>query len=200
MSSKTCYAIDPSTSTLLLVDPQLAFGEVIPVPGVELALDNMRRLSGYWRGHDGRVVLTKHQYDSLEQVGRAADFFGSEIYDLLEAGSPMGKFHPDIYDPACDQVIAKTRYDATFGTDLVNQLGQGSVVLVGLTTPICVGGTARGLMAHNIQVVLAADACASQDVENFTAEEIHTRELAILAYSCVEVLTTRQVLSRASIS
>src|SRR5947209_1466155 len=62
--SEQSLTIDPLSDALLIIDAQRAFGGVIPVPGVEAALANMRRALSAWREAGGHVILTQHVYAS----------------------------------------------------------------------------------------------------------------------------------------
>jgi nicotinamidase-related amidase len=186
------YPVSVSTAILLLVDPQLCFGEAVPVPGVKGALENMERATGAWRKAGGRVWFTQHAYQDSSEVGRVADFLGDKIYQALREGSPLAEFHPGLHERD-DRVVIKTRFDATRGTNLVQLLTAKkveTVVVAGLTTPVCVAGTAEGLMAADFKVVVLGDACASQATPPLNAKEAHNAAIARLSYIYAQVLST----------
>lgn len=196
MSESPTYAIG-STTALIIVDPQLAFGNAVPVPGVEEALENMRRAAKAWREAGGRVILTQHTYRSPLEVGRVKDFIPS-IVEVLKEGSPLRDFHPGIRDDS-DEIVPKTRFDATRGTDLVHRLRLASIktaAVCGLTTPICVAGTVEGLMAADFQVIVIGDACASQGMRQMTSNDAHRAALARLGYIYAEVIETDEFVRR----
>ena len=197
MNVRPTYAIERDTTALIGVDVQRAFGEVVPVPDVETALENMRNALGTWRGLQGRVVLTQHVFESPEQVGVIGDFL-PKIFDAVGANAPTAEFHPDVKQ-AGDEVIRKTRFNALVGTDLAKRLRDqniATVVVGGLTTPICVQATVDGLMMAGFRVVVLADACASQAIGTMTAQDAHAAALERMAYVFAEVVSTSQFRDR----
>ncbi len=182
-------------ATLLVVDPQKAFGEVVEVPDVEPALHNMRRLAALWHADQKTITLTKHVYHSPNQVGRLGDFI-PHIYDALQAGSPLAEFHEGIYE-AGDEVIGKTRFNALQSPELLGGLVERCstpVVVCGLTTPICVQTTVDALMMAGFQVVVVEDACASQATGSLSAQEAHRAAIERMRYLFAQVVTTDELI------
>lgn len=67
-----------------------------------------------------------------------------------------------------DHTVKKYRYGAFTGTNLellLRSLGHDSVVCCGVSTNVCVDTTAREAFAREFYVTIAADACASWDME-----------------------------------
>lgn len=192
------YNIGSSSTALIVVDPQVAFGSVVPVPDVQVALANMRRAVIAWRANGNKVYLTRHSYASPHEVGRVADFLGEGIYDALREGSSLGEFHPDIMAEG-DAVLRKTRFNALEDTALMEWFsidGIKTVVVCGLTTPICVQATVDSLMMRNFEVVVIVDACASQPMGALSAEEAHRASIERMRYIFAEVVSTDEFLNR----
>ncbi len=188
------YEIDQQT-VLIGVDWQRAFGEAVVVPGVEEALYNGRRLIARWRKLGRALILTRHIFNTPDQVGRLADFLPG-IYEALQQDSPLVEFHKGIYQPG-DAVVDKTRFNAFMGTDLDQQLqalGASTLVVCGLTTPICVAGTVAGANERDCRVIVAADACASQAMGDTTPEASHAAAIARLGTLFAEVKSTAEIL------
>ena len=72
-------------------------------------------------------------------------------------------FHPGFEPHPGDTVVTKHRYSAFFGTPLdsiLRRRGVRTVVVVGLTTDVCVGTTARDAFQHEYNVVTLSDCTA----------------------------------------
>jgi biuret amidohydrolase len=70
-------------------------------------------------------------------------------------------------------------------SDLVDQLRArdiDTVVVGGLTTPICVQTTVDGLSMVGLKVIVLADACASQAIGALSAEQAHEAAIQRMAY------------------
>jgi nicotinamidase-related amidase len=93
-----------------------------------------------------------------------------------------------------DLVMRKTGFSAVAAGNLLEILaehGWDTVVMGGLTTPICVGTTSDGLSMAGVKVVILEDACASQPFEGFSAQEAHAFALARFRYQFGQTMTTK---------
>jgi len=181
---------------LVVVDPQKAFGSVVSVPHVEEAVSNMRKVISYWRKRGGKVILTRHIYKDESCVGSVSDFI-PPIFGVLREGSPMGEFHDGIWFDGVI-IIDKTEFNAFIGTTLEKQLrklGASHFLVCGLTTPICVEGTARGGVERGFKVTVVSDACASQPMGEESAREAHDSAIVRLGYIFAKVVSTEDLLS-----
>jgi len=196
MQQKLQYLTNPSEATLLVIDPQKAFGQAVEVPNVESALYNMRRALKYWRELKRSLFFTEHVYESPADVGRIDDYLPG-IYQVLHRGSPLAGFHGDIVEPK-DIIISKNRFNAAMGTDLIPRLrkqGIKMVVIAGLTTPICVQTTVDALMMSDYQVVVLEDACASQAMGNTSAQDAHRAAIERMRTMFAHVITTDEFIA-----
>lgn len=197
MTERPTYETNPTSTTMLVIDIQRAFGEVVPVPDVEQALGNIRKLTQAWREARGRLIFSRHIYEQGQDVGRLADFLPG-IADVLSPSSAHATFHPRIVLEN-DEVLPKTRFSALKGTDLADRLRTSkteTVIVAGLTTPICVQATVDDLMMSDFQVIVADDACASQPMGELTPQEAHTAAIERMSYVFAEVTTTDELLER----
>lgn len=191
------YSIEPSQAVFLAVDIQRAFGEAVPVPGAEEAIANVRCALAAWRSTGGRVILTRHAYESKGEVGRLADFLPN-IFDALHVDSPLSELHDGIYEDG-DEIIRKTRFSAVLGTDLLARLetsGIETVIVAGLTTPICDQATVDSLSMQGFKVLVIGDACASQPVGSLSADEAHRAAVERMGYVFAEVVSTDEFVER----
>jgi nicotinamidase-related amidase len=101
-----------------------------------------------------------------------------------------------------ERIFLKRVNSAFIGTQLENalrQLGIGTLVMVGLTTPHCVSTSVR--MAGNLgfEVYLANDATAAFEItgpdgKRYSAEEVHSVSLATLHGEFATVVDSRALL------
>lgn len=192
------YDVDPSHTVLLGVDYQQAFGEGCweEVPGANAALDSFRHAAQGWRAAGGRVVFVRELYypDDFPEAIRAEVVARHPLMD----GTINTTFHPDLVQDG-DITLRKQGFSAYTGSDLPSLLaeqGWDTVVMGGLTTPICVGTTSDDLSMAGIHVVILSDACAAQSFDGVTAETAHQVALARFRYLFGQTLTVEELLAR----
>jgi ureidoacrylate peracid hydrolase len=81
----------------------------------------------------------------------------------LAPGAPGTDFDPCLNHQATDIEVVKQRYSAFFATPLdqiLRQRGIQSVVVLGLTTNVCVQSTARDAWQRDYETVTLSDCCA----------------------------------------
>ena len=104
----------------------------------------------------------------------------------------MTPFAPGFEPEPDDLVVIKQRYSGFVGTELAALLrdrGIRTVVLVGLTTDVCVGSTARDAFHHEFHTVTLADCTAEQTLARYESG------LATLAANFGRVCTSEEVLA-----
>lgn len=184
--SNVSYPVAPGTTALLTVDCQFGFGAGSweQVPHADAAVENLRRAGRVWRECGGAVVHVQTAYTPERRPsGRITDFEPG-IAEALAAGTRAAEAYPDLVLDG-DLVVYKTTFSAVLSSDLVGQLrarGVDTVVVGGLTTPICVQTTVDGLSMTGLKVIVLADACASQAIGTLSAEQAHAAAIARMAY------------------
>jgi nicotinamidase-related amidase len=184
--SNVSYPVAPGTTVLLTVDCQFGFGAGSweQVPHADAAVENLRRAGLVWRECGGAVVHVQTAYTpERPPSGRITDFEPG-IAEALAAGTRAAEAYPDLVLDG-DLVVYKTTFSAVLSSDLVGQLrarGVDTVVVGGLTTPICVQTTVDGLSMTGLKVIVLADACASQAIGTLPAEQAHAAAIARMAY------------------
>ena len=81
----------------------------------------------------------------------------------LTPGMPGTDFDPCLKVQPSDIEIVKRRYSAFFGTrldELLRKRGIDTVVVLGLTTNVCVQSTARDAWQHDYRTITLDDCCA----------------------------------------
>jgi nicotinamidase-related amidase len=184
--SNVSYPVAPGTTALLTIDCQFGFGAGSweQVPHADAAVENLRRAGLVWRECGGVVVHVQTAYTpERPPSGRITDFEPG-IAEALAAGTRAAEAYPDLVLDG-DLVVYKTTFSAVLSSDLVGQLrarGVDTVVVGGLTTPICVQTTVDGLSMTGLKVIVLADACASQAIGTLSAEQAHAAAIARMAY------------------
>jgi nicotinamidase-related amidase len=197
--SEVAYPVDPRTTALVSIDLQLGFGALEPVPDAEQAVARFRELAAAWRAAGGPVVHVHMAFVSDEEPGRLPDF-APGVTDALAQGAPMTAFYDGVVEPG-DAVLRKTRFSAVASSDLVahlGELGAETVIVAGLTTPICVQTTVDGLTMLGFKVVLAHDACASQPMGPVSAEEAHRAAVERMRYLFARVAGVDELVAELS--
>lgn len=189
------YDLSPEHTVLLGIDLQQAFGAGAweDVPDAPAAIERFREAAVTWRQAGGRVIMCREMYYPSDYPG----LFGEPLAEVVEhhplmSGRANTEFHPGLVEPD-DLVIRKTGFSAVQAGDLVELLaehGWDTVVMGGLTTPVCVGTTSDDLSMAGIKVVILEDACASQSLEGVSAQEAHAVALARFRYLFGQTMTT----------
>jgi len=110
------------------------------------------------------------------------------------SGRDNAEFHPGLVEPG-DLVMRKTGFSAVAAGNLLEILaehGWDTVVMGGLTTPICVGTTSDDLSMAGLNVVILEDACASQPFDGFSAQQAHAFAIARFRYQFGQTMTTNE--------
>lgn len=196
---KPKYALDPSNTALLSIDFQIAFGDNsdVPVPDAMSALENFKRAAKHWRDLGG-IVLHSYIYFTSDAPprGRMVDFF-PEVSSALSEGSRAAAFYDGLIYPS-DIVVRKTALSAVAGSDLLNRLHErriNTVVIGGLTTPICVQTTVDELSMSGIRMVVLEDACASQAMGSLSPRDAHRAAIDRMGYIFAQILSTNDFIA-----
>lgn len=195
--SEEPYELTLEHTVMLGVDFQQAFGDGAweHTPDAGAAVTSFREAAASWRGAGGRVIMCREIYYPSDYLGPD----GEPIPDVvrnhpLMSGRDNAEFYPDLVEPE-DLVMRKTGFSAVAAGDLLNILaehGWDTVVMGGLTTPICVGTTSDDLSMAGVKVVILEDACASQSFGGVSAHDAHAYALARFRYQFGQTMTSRE--------
>ena len=193
-SRKVVYPIDPATTALVGVDIQVGFGRDswVSVPHADAAVRNFIHAARAWREVGGTVIQVHTAYTpDCPPTGRMTDF-APDVAEALAKDSPATAFYEGVVRDG-DILVRKTTFGAVISSDLLAQLQSrhfDTAVVGGLTTPICVQTTVDGLSMSGIKVVLLEDACASQAIGRFSAEQAHQAAVDRMGYLFAQIETT----------
>ncbi len=191
------YDLSPDHTVMLGVDFQRAFGDGAweHTPDAPAAATHFRKAAASWRRAGGRVIMCREIYYPSDYSGPD----GEPIEDVvanhpLMSGRDNAEFYPDLVEPE-DLVMRKTGFSAVAAGNLLEILvehGWDTVVMGGLTTPICVGTTSDDLSMAGLKVVILEDACASQPFDGFSAQDAHAFALARFRYQFGQTMTAKE--------
>ncbi|MDT4834818.1 isochorismatase family protein [Ensifer sp. 22564] len=185
-------SLDPAKTALLVIDFQNEyFAGRMPIPDGEKALANAKRLIERADTEGMKVYHVKHVTPA-----------GSPVF---AEDSATSDFHRDIRPAANHSVVRKSSVSVFASTDLGEQLkktGVDTLVIIGLMTHACVAGAARDAVPLGFNVIVAADACATRDLDTSDGDVVphamlHRASLATIDDTFGDILTTDQILSLA---
>lgn len=163
--SELAGSIDPARTAVLVVDVQRLFTDMAgaPIhPPLHDVLPRIGRFLQECRSRGATVVLVRtiiapdaHSRSTLQwpefmRLGMAPDSTGIE-------------FDPCLDRQPGDVEVVKQRYSAFFGTgldELLRGRGLDTVLVLGLTTNVCVQSTARDAWQRDYRTITVADCCA----------------------------------------
>ncbi|MBV6506578.1 MAG: Peroxyureidoacrylate/ureidoacrylate amidohydrolase RutB [Syntrophorhabdaceae bacterium] len=167
--------LDGKKTALIVIDMQRAFldiGAAIEVAEGRSIVRNVNRIASELRNKGGIVVFFRYLVN--DQVGmlryfQRESYLGNERESPLKAlrrGHPQFELYPELDVQKSDIIMDKIRYSAVLGSALVDTLTRHeveNVVITGVTTDVCAGGTAEGLMQKDFHVIMVWDGTAALD-------------------------------------
>jgi len=189
------YDLGPDHTVLLGVDLQQGFsdGGWEHTPDAAAAVARFREAAASWRRVGGRVILCREIYFPDDYLGPDGEPIADVVaHHPLMSGRENAEFYPGVVEPG-DLVMRKTGFSAVAAGGLLGILDEhrwDTVVMGGLTTPICVGTTSDDLSMAGVKVVILEDACASQSFEGFSAHDAHEFALARFRYQFGQTMTS----------
>lgn len=190
------YDLSVDHTVMLGVDFQQGFGDGSweHTPDALAAVANFRAAAARWRAAGGSVIMCREIYYPSDYLGSDGEPLAEVVaHHPLMSGRDNAEFYPGLVEPG-DLVMRKTGFSAVAAGNLLQILTEGgwdTVVMGGLTTPICVGTTSDDLSMAGVKVVILEDACASQSFDGFTAQEAHAFALARFRYQFGQTMTTQ---------
>lgn len=162
-------------TALVVVDMQRAFldvGAAVEVAEGRSIVPNINKIASELRSEGGMVIFLRYLVN--EQAGILKYFEGKSYLGkdrespmrALQAGHPQFQLYPELDVQEKDFILDKTRYSAVLGSNIVDLLrrsGVENVIVTGVTTDVCAGNTAEGLMQKDFHVVVAWDGTAALD-------------------------------------
>lgn len=191
-------ALDPTTTAVLVVDVQKLWTELVGAlmdPPVANVLPRITRLVDAGRTAGATTILIRSIMTADEHTPNTTQWHDFIRSNMLP-GCPAVEFDPCIVPQPGDLEIIKERYSAFVGTsleELLRERGITSVVVLGLTTNMCVHSTVRDAWQRDYETITLADCCTEfTDV----SEHAHEWSLAWTARNFGEVCDSDEVIDR----
>jgi|SRR5579859_5973481 len=162
---RAVVSIAPERTALINVDLQRCFVEGAPDGLAVVAAVN--RLAAACREAGITVIHTRHV---LRPDGSNMGVLGEipKIRDgLLNEGAESAAFHRGLVLDPRDITVDKPRFGAFYGTDLeliLRSRGIDTVIISGISTPVCCDTTAREANARDFRVLFVIDGTATSGV------------------------------------
>jgi isochorismate hydrolase len=178
----------PERSALLVLDLQRYFLEPAShafIPSAAAILPGISTVIGAYQERNLPVFFTRH-LNSTRDSGQMKRWWP----DLIRARNPLSEITPQL-DPTKGLVLAKTQYDAFYGTPLTDWLKNRSVnqvVVSGVMTHLCCETTARSAFMRGFEVFFLVDGTATQN------EAFHRAALLNLTHGFATLVLVRDLL------
>jgi nicotinamidase-related amidase len=187
-------------TALLVIDLQRQFTEptgMFPMPDIDPLLGRIAGFVDVARDHGATVVWIEQSMRPEVGLGRATLRYGRE--DAHQG--PGTELDPRLVPADGDLRITKWRQSAFFATDLdlcLRRLGVERVLVVGITTNVCVLATTKDASERDYETVVVGDltgALPIQDGERevMSAAEVQRAALAFVQYAYGDVLAAADV-------
>lgn len=187
--------LHPETTAVVVVDVQRLFTDLlgIPVaPPLGEVLPRIGRFLGEARGSGATVILVR-TIIAAEGHSRSTLQWPEFMRGNLAPGSAGTEFDPCVDRRPGDIEIIKQRYSAFLGTTLdatLRERGLSSLIVLGLTTNVCVQSTARDGWQLDYQTITLSDCCSEVGTGS------HDASLEWTARNFGEVCTSDALVSR----
>jgi nicotinamidase-related amidase len=189
-------SIAPARTALINVDLQRCFVEGAP-DGLAV-VDAINRLAAACREAGIIVIHTRHV---LRRDGSNMGVLAKipKIRDgLLNEGAESAAFHEAVGLDSRDITVDKPRFGAFYGTDLeliLRSRGIDTVIISGISTPVCCDTTAREANARDFRVLFVSDGTATSGVTSREeAAQFQKATVAVLDGLFAQVTTIDEVL------
>lgn len=189
------FAVIPERTALVNVDIQNCFVEsAAEGPAV---VDRINRLAAACRDAGIPVIHTRHVLrPDGSNMGVLGELVPKVRDGLLDEGADSAQFHRTLVIDPGDLLLDKPRFGAFYGTDLdliLRGRGIDTIIVSGISTPVCCDTTAREANARDFRVLFLSDGTASTGSE---AAQTQQATLEVLDGLFAQVLTIEEVLQK----
>ncbi len=184
----------PESTALINVDLQRHF--VDSASDGLAVVDSVNRLASACREAGVLVIHTRHV---LRPDGSNMGLLAAipKIREgLLNEGAESAAFHQTLVLDPHDILLEKPRFGAFYGTDLeliLRARGIDTVIISGISTPVCCDTTAREAQARDFRVLFLSDATATTGSDGARFQEA---TLEVLDGLFAQVLTVKELLQK----
>lgn len=184
----------PARTALINVDLQNGF--VRGAPSGSAILRRVNRFAEACRRNGVLVIHTAHVLEPDGSNIGALAMVPKIKAGFLNRGAESAALHPDLRIETVDLVLEKPRFGAFYGTDLEKILrsrGIDTIVISGISTPVCCDTTAREANARDFRVFVLSDATAGTGKDKADAARWHRTALELLDGLFAHVVTSAEL-------
>ena len=193
------WSLDPATTAVVIVDVQRLFTDMLGAP-IEPPLPEVLPKIGGFVSHArraGATVVLVRSIIAPDPHSRSTLQWPEFMRAGLAPGASGTQFDPCLDRQPGDLEIVKQRYSAFFGTrldEILREHAIDTVIILGLTTNVCVQSTARDAWQHDYRTIVLADCCAE------IGDGSHAASLAWTSRNFGLVCTSNEVCARWSLA
>src|SRR5713226_7657363 len=193
------FTVVPERAALINVDMQNLFvqGDWPAAPDGLAVLDRINRLAAVCRQAG---ILVIHASHTLRPDGSNMGVLGEVVPPvrdgIINKGSESAALHKDLIVEPDDVLLEKPRFGAFYGTDLeliLRTRGIDTVIISGISTPVCCDTTAREAQARDFRVLFLSDATATTGPDG---AQFQGATLDVLDGLFAQVLTVEELLQK----
>jgi ureidoacrylate peracid hydrolase len=189
------FPVVPARTALVNVDLQNCF--VAGAPDGLATLDRINRVAAGCREAGILVIHTSHVLrPDGSNMGVLGELVPKIRAGLLNKGAESAALHPGLVIDSRDLLLEKPRFGAFHGTDLeliLRARGIDTIIVSGISTPVCCDTTAREANARDFRVLFLSDGTAATGSE---ATQYQKATLDVLGGLFAQVLTVDELLRK----
>jgi ureidoacrylate peracid hydrolase len=189
------FPVVPARTALVNVDLQNCF--VAGAPDGLATLDRINRVAAACRAAGILVIHTSHVLrPDGSNMGVLGELVPKIRAGLLNKGAESAALHPGLVIDSRDLLLEKPRFGAFHGTDLeliLRARGIDTIIVSGISTPVCCDTTAREANARDFRVLFLSDGTAATGSE---ATQYQKATLDVLGGLFAQVLTVDELLRK----
>ncbi len=158
-------ALDPATTAVVVIDVQRLFTDMVgaPIePPLAQVLPRIREFLTEAR-RAGTIVVLVRTIIAPNEHSQSTMQWPEQMRAGMAPGAAGTEFDSCLDVQPSDVEVVKPRYSAFFGTQLDETLrarGTKSVIVLGLTTNVCVQSTVRDAWQRDYSTITIEDCCA----------------------------------------
>jgi nicotinamidase-related amidase len=157
--------LDPATTAAVVVDVQRLFTDMVGAP-IEPPLNDVLPRIGRFVDDSrkaGATIVLVRTIIAPDAHSRSTRQWPEFMRAGMAPDAPGSTFDPCLNPQPGDIEVVKQRYSAFVGTrldEILRERGIVSIVVLGLTTNVCVQSTARDAWQRDYETITLADCCA----------------------------------------
>lgn len=157
--------LDPAATAVVVVDVQRLFTDMVGAPIEPPLNDVLPRIGSFvdLSRKAGATIILVRTIIAPDAHSRSTRQWPEFMRAGMAPDAPGSTFDPCLNPQPGDIEVVKQRYSAFIGTrldEILREHGIVSVVVLGLTTNVCVQSTARDAWQRDYETITLADCCA----------------------------------------